>query len=201
VPVAKPVEKAPPKPVPVAKPVEKAPPKPVPVAKPVEKAPPKPAPEPKPVPVAKPVEKVPPKPAPEPEPVKPATSLASASGGKASPAVSTAAAGLQSGPAGAPGGQPKTLAYVRYYNELHDTLKSHFVWAGRNDENLAATVRFSILPDGRVTDVRMTSGSGDPHYDRAVINAVRGIVRLTPPPAQHQRDFKEVEWVFRPAGS
>ncbi len=204
-PAPKPVVKAtpkPPPPKPKPKPVVKEPPKPKPVAKP-KPPPPKPVVKEKPKPAPKPAEKAAPKAVAKAEPkASPAGDKAAASGSsKASTGATTTGVASRSGSAGKPGGQAKSLAYVRYYNELHDTLKAHFVWAGGGDDSLAATVRFSILPDGRITDVRMKAASGNPHYDRAVLSAVLGVVRLTPPPPQHRSEFKEVEWVFRPSDS
>lgn len=119
--------------------------------------------------------------------------------GVAAPGGGTAADGGRSGdPNGGGGGtgnrSPEFYAYFAY---MYESIKAQWVWAGEQDATLAATVRFSILADGNIADVRVTERSRSPLYDESALNAVRATGGLTPPPASVRADFEDVEFVFR----
>ena len=82
-----------------------------------------------------------------------------------------------------------------------DTIRSTWVWTGNPDADLAATVRFSILPDGRIANVRIETKSGNPYYDQSVLNAVRGVTSVGPPPPEYRNEFSEFEITFRPSNA
>ena len=113
---------------------------------------------------------------------------------------------LQSGggapgmPGGGGGGtgtrSPEFYAYFAY---LYELIKSEWVWAGDQDPTLAVAIRFSILPDGRITEARITERSRIALFDESAINAVRATGSLSPPPAGVRSEFADVELVFRAA--
>jgi TonB family protein len=60
------------------------------------------------------------------------------------------------------------------------------------------TVGFSILPDGRVVNIKSVESSGNLHFDQSVLNAVRNAQKdLGPPPETYRRDFQDVQLTFR----
>jgi TonB family protein len=73
------------------------------------------------------------------------------------------------------------------------SIKANFVWGQDSDPELAAVIAFSILADGSVSRVRPVESSGNLHFDRAAINAVRSTVDLGPPPEKYRGDFGDFE--------
>ncbi len=194
-PVVKPKPTPKPKPVPKPEPAPAPKPKPVPKPEPAPAPKPKPAPAPQPKPVAKPEPRPEPKPAvkPKPEaqpqtatprPSEPSAPAAPGSGNSASPA---------SAPGGGGGGQ--FSAYAAY---MVRTIKDAWVWRGGGSPDLAVVVGFSILGEGRLARIRIIKPSADSHFDQSVLNALRSIKALSPPPARARADFEDVQLVFRP---
>ncbi len=174
-----------PKPVPV---------KVVPVPKPaVVKIPPPPKPviKPKPVPV---VVKTPPPPKPKPKPVvkakPPPTPV------KAAPVPTPAPpAPLKAAPVAA---EARGLEFVLYYENMLDSIKANWVWAGRPGR-LSVVVRFGIGADGTIAGLGLVESSGNESFDRSVLNAVVRSNDLGAPPPRYRKDFSRVELVFRAA--
>jgi colicin import membrane protein len=163
------------------------PPKPKPVVKPKPKpAPVKVVPEPKPAvvktpppkPVAKPVVK------PKPAPVKavPVPTPAPPAPLKAAPVA----------------GEARGLEFVLYYENMLDSIKANWVWAGRPGR-LSVIVRFGIGADGTITGMSLVKSSGNESFDRSVLNAVVRSNDLGAPPPRYRKDFSRVELVFRAA--
>src|SRR6185369_11295598 len=121
----------------------------------------------------------------------PPSDAGSSKPGVAAPgAGQTEGAGQSGDPNGGGGGEGnRSPEFFAYYAYMCESIKAQFVWAGEQDASLAATVRFSILADGRITDVRLTERSRSPQYDESAINAVRATGSLTPPPANVRADF------------
>ncbi|RMD85535.1 MAG: TonB C-terminal domain-containing protein [Candidatus Dadabacteria bacterium] len=103
--------------------------------------------------------------------------------------------GTQAGGSG--GTLVRDAVFLRYYNEMIEAIRSHWVWVGSASAELSVTVRFSIAPDGTIVGVKRTSSSGNPHFDQSVENAIRSVGHLSPPPAKYRRDFADVELLFR----
>jgi TonB family protein len=218
-PAPKPEPKPPPKPEPKPEPKVEAKPAP----KPAPKAEPKPAPKPAPKVAAKPPAKPEPKPATTPS-TSTAKSATAGVGSSATTAASSAAkttSGAEvakatppgggggggggiipgSGPGG--GGPAGTVVrspeFVAYYEALLRTIRRGWVTQVA-DPNLRTTVGFSILPDGRLANIRSIESSGDSRFDLSVLNAVRTAQgQLGPPPSQYRKDFADVEILFRPS--
>ncbi len=216
-PPPKPEVKAEPKPAPApeVKPEPKPPPKPEVKAEPKPAPAPEVKPEPKPPP--KPEVKAEPKPAPapdaktEPKPPPAPTAAAAERPAASGPPVqggqnhTTTAAATVPGGGGTPaagsgraaGGIVRDAEFVAYYNLMISRIKANWVWAGQETDNLAVTLRFSIESDGRISGVVSVSSSGNLRFDHSVLNAVRAVRDLGPPPDQHRREFADVELVFR----
>jgi TolA protein len=104
-----------------------------------------------------------------------------------------------SGPGGGPaGGELRSPEFVAYFEHIKRTIRRGWVWQTA-DQNIRTTVGFAVLPDGRLANIRSVESSGDARFDTSVLNAVRAAQgQLGPPPAQYQRDFSDVQIVFRP---
>jgi len=100
------------------------------------------------------------------------------------------------GPGG--GGTLRGLEFVVYYNQMLTRIKENWAWVGERTD-LRVTVRFSILPSGEITNLRLVERSGDSGYDTSVERAVKRSSPLGPPPQAYQSDFADVELAFRPA--
>ncbi len=104
---------------------------------------------------------------------------------------------LSVGPGQGAGGTVIGLEYQLYYNALINRLKQSWAWAGA-DRSLEAVVRFRIMENGDVVDVRITHPSGDPSYDLSVERAVKAVNPLPPPPDNYRKEFSDVEITFSP---
>jgi len=102
-------------------------------------------------------------------------------------------------PWGATDGQVRGVEFMTYYNLMLARIKSNWVWAGRPDPRLEVTVGFSIRPDGRIASVKPVASSGNYQFDLSVVKAVKSVRDLGPPPQRHQREFGDVQIVFRPS--
>lgn len=206
-PLPKPEPKPEVKPKPEPKPEPKAEVKPAPKQEP--KAPPKkeePA-APAPKPASKPEPAAPaPKPESKPEPPKASSPPASSppnepadtgpAGGE-NPAAGEGSFGVPGGGGG--GGGTRSPEFYAYFAYLYELIKSEWVWAGDQDPTLAVAIRFSILPDGRITEARITERSRIALFDESALNAVRATGSLSPPPPGVRSEFADVELVFRAA--
>ncbi len=107
-------------------------------------------------------------------------------------------AGSSGDPGGGGGGQGnRSPEFYAYFGYMYRTIKDQWVWAGEQDATLAATIRFSILPDGSIAAARITERSRSPLYDESALKAVRATASLMPPPASVREDFADVELVFQ----
>lgn len=104
-----------------------------------------------------------------------------------------------SGPGGGPaGGELRSPEFVAYFEHIKRTIRRGWVWQTA-DPNIRTTVGFAVLADGRLANIRSVEPSGDSRFDLSVLNAVRAAQgQLGPPPAQYQKDFSDVQIVFRP---
>ena len=103
------------------------------------------------------------------------------------------------GPGGGPaGGELRPPEFVAYFEHIKRTIRRGWVWQTA-DPNIRTTVGFAVLADGRLANIRSVEPSGDARFDLSVLNAVRAAQgQLGPPPAQFQKDFSDVQIVFRP---
>ncbi|GIW44124.1 MAG: hypothetical protein KatS3mg077_1406 [Candidatus Binatia bacterium] len=102
---------------------------------------------------------------------------------------------LSVGPGEGAGGQVMSIDYVLYLGQLERKLKENWAWAGTNDA-LEAVVGFSILPDGKVVNVRIIKSSGDRSFDLSVERTVRALDPLPPPPEAYRELFGDVQYTF-----
>ena len=103
------------------------------------------------------------------------------------------------GPGGGPaGGDIRSPEFVAYFEHIKRTIRRGWVWQTA-DANIRTTVGFAVLADGRLANIRSVESSGDSRFDLSVLNAVRAAQgQLGPPPAEYQKDFSDVQIVFRP---
>jgi colicin import membrane protein len=100
-------------------------------------------------------------------------------------------------PWGSPSAPSRGAEFLAYYNEMIERIRSTWVWTGGRP-NLEVKVRFRITDQGDLIDVVLAQSSGDTSYDQSVLQALRAVRRLRPPPAAHRADFADVELTFRP---
>jgi TonB family protein len=88
--------------------------------------------------------------------------------------------------------------FVGYFEHVKRQVRRGWIWGQQPDSGLKMTVGFSILPDGRVVNIKPVEPSGNLHFDQSVLNAVRNARKdLGPPPETYQRDFADVQLTFR----
>ncbi|HZR79625.1 MAG TPA: cell envelope integrity protein TolA [Candidatus Binatia bacterium] len=102
------------------------------------------------------------------------------------------------GPGAGGAGKVRGLEFLLYYNQMIARIRSTWAWAGGKPD-LVVKVRFRILDDGTISELRVTEPSGDRSYDASVVRAVRGASPLSPPPAAYRNDFADVELTFQPS--
>lgn len=85
-----------------------------------------------------------------------------------------------------------------YYNEMIERIRSAWVWTGDGRADLEVMVRFGITEQGELVNVVLSKSSGNPSYDQSVLQALRAVRRLRPPPPAYRNDFADVELTFRP---
>ncbi len=108
-----------------------------------------------------------------------------------------AGVGTAGGGNGSGGGVVRGMEFLVYRNELLSRIKDRWTWLGKR-KDLDVTVGFGVGVDGEIFGVRLLKVSGDASYDESVVRAVRRASPLPPPPANHARNFAEVEVTFRP---
>ncbi len=96
---------------------------------------------------------------------------------------------------GSGGGVLRGVEFLAYRNQMLNRIKEHWTWI-RKPKDLEVTVGFGIGSDGEIFGLKLLKASGDASYDDSVVRAVRGASPLPPPPANHARDFAEVEVIF-----
>ena len=128
------------------------------------------------------------------------TSPSSASKSEPLSAGSGEGVGAQSLGKGGVGGEGilKSVEFISYQNQLVNTIKANWAWAGRRSD-LKVVVQFGIKENGEMVGLRVTQRSGDPTYDESVIRAIKRSSPFSPPPESHRKDFADVEMTFRPS--
>ena len=177
-----------------------------------------PAPEPEPAPVPEPVKPKPkpkptekkPEPKPEPKPKKPeepkwkATKPEDINPNKSKrivekpskPAVTSseikkALSGISSGPTGDPS------QFNDYYAQVISLFYSRWTPpASATSATGSAIVKISMRKNGRITKRAKIKGSGDPLYDRTVMDAVNAVSTMPKPPSNYPYDYVEVTFTL-----
>ena len=137
----------------------------------------------------------------EPGEQKPAIASArgpAAGGGVGGPDAPDANRRVGIGPGAGGAGKVRGVEFLLYYNQMLSRIRGAWVWTGGGSD-LEVKVRFRILEDGNVVDVRITQASSDSSYDASVLRAIRGVSPLDPPPARYRDDFSDVELTFHPS--
>lgn len=97
------------------------------------------------------------------------------------------------GPGG--GGQLVGLEFLAYRQQVINTIKAQWTNVIARP-GLMAAVRFTIAPDGEVTDVRLAQSSGNGAYDASALRAVQHVSRLPAPPPKYANEFREFQIEF-----
>ncbi len=105
------------------------------------------------------------------------------------------AAKFQKGGKGRGGGTLTSLAKLTYMKALENHIKSGWRWIDSN-QKLTAIVRFRILANGAVQNVRLERTSSSVNFDDSVIRAVTKAAPVPPPPAEFVSDFSDVRITF-----
>lgn len=104
---------------------------------------------------------------------------------------------LSTGPGtGAGGGTVIGAEYILFKRRMEARIREAWVWAGAQD-HLESVVRFSVSPEGEVSNIRTTHSSGDPAYDASAERAVRAASPLGLVPPDYRQEFADVEMTFR----
>ena len=77
------------------------------------------------------------------------------------------------GPGRGGAGEVRGVEFLLYYNQMLARIRDAWVYTG-GATTAEVEVRFRILEDGVITDLRVTQPSGDAAYDASVLRAVRG---------------------------
>jgi len=101
------------------------------------------------------------------------------------------------GPGRGGAGEVRGVEFLLYYNRMLARIREAWVYTG-GATTAEVNVRFRILDDGVVADLRVTTPSGDAAYDASVLRAVRAASPLGPPPEKFRADFADVELTFQP---
>jgi TolA protein len=104
---------------------------------------------------------------------------------------------IAKGEGGLGGGVVKSLEFLKYLNQMRDSIREQWVWAGKRSD-LEVIVRFGIYENGEIVGLKIVKRSGDASYDDSVMRAVRQASPLPPPPEKYREDFKDVELKFLP---
>lgn len=93
------------------------------------------------------------------------------------------------------GGTLISVEKLAFLNALEAHVKSGWHWIMASDR-LTATVRFQILPNGEVQNVRLEQGSGNSNFDESAIRAVRKASPVPVPPAKFYDELSDVRIIF-----
>jgi TonB family protein len=115
---------------------------------------------------------------------------------------SNAGAGNQFGAAalggnGMGGGVVRPPEFFAYMKKLEQYIKSGWIWSD-NTASLVTQVVFEMAPDGRISGITITKGSGNRNYDDSVYRAVLKASPAPPPPASVYEFFRSVRMTFDP---
>ena len=99
---------------------------------------------------------------------------------------------------GSGGDAVRGMEFLVYRNDLLSRIKDRWTWIGPKSKDLEVTVGFGVGVDGELFGLTLLKVSGDASYDESVVRAGRGGGPRPPPPADHARDFADVEVTFRP---
>jgi colicin import membrane protein len=101
------------------------------------------------------------------------------------------------GGTGMGGGVVRPPEFFAYMKKLEEYIKSGWIW---NDTSsaLVAQFVFEMSPDGRISGIRVTKGSGSSAYDDSVYRAISKASPVPPPPASVYEFFRSVRMTFDP---
>jgi len=95
------------------------------------------------------------------------------------------------------GGVQRPPEFFTYRQILRDSVKRGWKWYN-TQAALVTWVTFDIGPDGVISNVSVSEGSGNREFDESVLRAVYKASPLPPPPATVYNDFRSVRLSFDP---
>jgi colicin import membrane protein len=99
-------------------------------------------------------------------------------------------AALGVGGDGGGGGIVAGLDFLIYKNQVEGVIKRNWTWVGANP-NLTVRVAFGIENDGKISEPKVVTPSGDSSYDESVLRAVRISSPLPEPPEKYRDVFRD----------
>lgn len=96
------------------------------------------------------------------------------------------------------GGVVRPPEFFAYLKKLEEYVKSGWVWSDTGGRPKAQVV-FDIAPDGKISNVLITKGSGLRAYDDSVLSAIGKASPVPPPPPSVYQFFSSVRMTFDPA--
>jgi colicin import membrane protein len=78
--------------------------------------------------------------------------------------------------------------FLTYYQTVENKIKNAWIFPGGSND-LTAQVDFAIGPDGNLTELKLTQGSGDGAFDDSVLRAIRKAAPFPAPPDKFKREF------------
>lgn len=84
---------------------------------------------------------------------------------------------------------------MTYKATISKKIKSGWVWPDPEAVYIAK-VLMTINPDGQISDIQITKGSGNSAFDKSVIAAIKKANPLPPPPSKYYEEFKKVSFTF-----
>ena len=95
------------------------------------------------------------------------------------------------------GGVVRPPEFFAYMKKLEEYIKSGWIW-NDNTAALVSQVVFEMSPDGRISGITITKGSGNRSYDDSVYRAVLKASPAPPPPTSVYEFFRSVRMTFDP---
>ena len=95
------------------------------------------------------------------------------------------------------GGILRSPEFIAYYNLLRGSIKKGWNWFDSRSP-LKAVVYLEIGRNGAISNVSITTGSGNSEFDDSVIRAVYKASPVPPPPPSVYRDFERITIEFTP---
>ncbi len=117
--------------------------------------------------------------------------------GESSNAGGTGFGAAALGGTGMGGGVVRPPEFFAYQKKLEEFIKSGWVWTDAASP-LVAQIVFEMTPDGKLSGIVITKGSGNREYDDSVMRAVMKANPVPPPPTSVYEFFRSVRMTFDP---
>lgn len=113
-----------------------------------------------------------------------------------SPATSTAPE-VAVGGSGVTGLEGGDFPYSLYLESMHRKIGSNWFRSPNTQPGTTVVIYFRILRDGKITDAKIETPSGNPTFDRVALSAVRSSSPLNPLPFAYAGNYLGVHLTFK----